>query len=68
MLAIGPEPLNVVIFATLGICTTTALPVGNRLKAMTSVLRSMMDAFNKLAATVTMSKQSQDPSSTRGPE
>ena len=28
--------------------------------------RSMMDAFNKLAATVTVSKQSQDPSSTQG--
>ena len=38
MLAIGPEPLNVVIFAILGICTTTALPVGNRLKATTIVL------------------------------
>ena len=38
MLAIGPEPLNVVIFAILGICTTTALPVGNRLKVTTIVL------------------------------
>ena len=37
MLAIGPEPLNV-IFAILVICTTTALPVGNLLKAMTIVL------------------------------
>ena len=32
---------------------------------MGSFQRSMMDAFNKLAATVTVSKQSQDPSSTQ---
>ena len=32
---------------------------------MGSFKRSMMDAFNKLAATVTVSKQSQDPSSTQ---
>ena len=36
VLAIGPEPLNI-IFAIRGICTTTALPVGNRLKATTIV-------------------------------
>ena len=34
----GPELLNVVIFAILGIYTTTALPVGNHLKATTIVL------------------------------
>ena len=38
VLAIGPEPLNVVIFAIRGICTTTALPVGNCPKATTIVL------------------------------
>ena len=32
---------------------------------MGSFQHSMMDAFNKLAATVTVSKQSQDPSSTQ---
>ena len=38
VLAIGPEPLNGVIFASLGICTTTAVPVGSHLKATTIVL------------------------------
>ena len=38
VLAIGPESLNVVIFAILGIYTTTALHVENRLKATTIVL------------------------------
>ena len=33
---------------------------------MGSFQRSMMDAFNKLAATVTVSKHSQDPSSPQG--
>ena len=45
VLAIGPEPLNVVIFAILGICTTIALPVGNRLKATTIVLLARENAW-----------------------
>ena len=45
VLETGPELLNVAIFAILGIYTTTALPVGNHLKATTIVLLARVNVW-----------------------